>query len=458
MKKFIVIVLISLSLFLLGCFKEKTETQERKEYVKNTKSEENLEIKNQIKKEIIENTNTGKNLGLIENNKTNLWVIYASTWSKNGTIVLEDTKIDAESNEKKMYILDKNKLIEWEINDIEKNYKNIVLSDKIIYYKNEKDLQDYINSWCWEYNNVPNCFNYSKENESLIEIKNISKREWRWFWSRKWDIYENWTLLIKDFPFWCWDWCQWPIYNKKNWIISVEEWRGDVCAWFNINTQYDLKTKKFSFNYNNFDWCFVENNRTSFWEWNNNVIDIYDYYLEENPTFNNYSIFSISKWNSQRNYIYNSDIKIETNEDFMNAWDNITYFLWWKEFNIDFNELEKSKEKMPILYWWWQENANFDYWVYLKKQWNNYTIHFDKISGLMNSEKIVKDIWIISCKSNFSKEYDNEYILKTKDIIWNYKYNISENLNNKCNIPYKINVYYEDWTKETWEYYLLFDY
>lgn len=440
MKKILVISIISSSLLLWGCFKE------------------------DVKKEVIENTPTGViqtwNLEINEINKTNSWIISNNTWSKNITVDIEENKPDIKSKEKKLFILNENKLTTLDIKDIKNDYKNIAFIDKVIYYKNLKELKNFSINWCydweeWKYND---CFSYNDWDWTVIEIKNILKRDWNWFWSRKWDIYESWKLLIKDFPFWCWDWCEWPIYNKKSWVISVKEWRGDVCAWFNTNRQYDIKTKKFSSYTDNFNWCFVESRSISFWKWENNIIDMYDYKKEKSSS-NIYSIFSISKWVFKRNYIYDSNLKIETKENFMNIWNNVTYFLEWKEFKINFDELEKSKEKMSILYWGWWENTNFDYWIYLKKQWNNYTIHFDKIkSEIMSSEKVVKDIWIISCKSNISKEYDNEYILKTKDKSWNYKYNISEKLNNKCGIPYKINVYYTDWTKETWEYYILFDY
>jgi len=101
------------------------------------------------------------------------------------------------------------------------------------------------------------------------------------------------------------------------------------------------------------------------------------------------------------------------------------------------------------------EQDYFNYYsIYFTKKDRLYTLKFNNNS---DEESLIKSISITSCSSNSSQTYDKEYTL-TADENGNYKYNISEKLNNKCDIPYKINVYYEDGSIETGEYYVLFDY
>jgi len=138
--------------------------------------------------------------------------------------------------------------------------------------------------------------------------------------------------------------------------------------------------------------------------------------------------------------------------------------LLWKPLEIDFGILKNEKIKMnDLIYWTYEEIIKKEVFeINLLKNKEDFVLKFDKINykdftSMDLPNKFVKSISITSCSSNSSQIYDKEYTL-TADENWNYKYNISEKLNNKCDIPYKINVYYEDGSIETGEYYVLFDY
>ncbi len=304
------------------------------------------------------------------------------------------------------------------------------------------------------------------EVRNIKESNDASDHGRRGFGSRWWDIYLDGRKIVENFPFWCWDGCDLPKYNKDRNIIFANEGYWDVCWWFSSYIEYGISTGKYNWVDRGFNGCFISQNTIIPW-WNKKDYTISTYAdLYWSGLTDNYSVISISMtWGLRRNYIYNNSEALSTKEDFLQETSKYIFAIWWKELAFDFSDLENAKDMMPVLWYWWNGNNDgyFDYQMYLTRLAldDAFVLHFDKVKIIDfwgESSKKVKNIWIISCKSNNSKEYDTEYVLKTKDENGNFQYNISEKLGNKCDIPYKVSVYYTDNTIEIWEYYVLFDY
>ncbi len=286
---------------------------------------------------------------------------------------------------------------------------------------------------------------YSKENNYIIELKELSEK------NMSWDIYLNWQKVAEKFDLHCdidspYRSCEMPMYDKKRNSIYMEERLGDSCGWYNTYYEYYLSTKKYDEYTILLDWCNNITAETIKVKWNNDY-RVKLYMQEKWKTINSVFSYSMTWWLS-RNYIFNSNLFINYKDkySFLEENDNYLLDLEWKDLIIDFKNLLEKKERMKEIY---------SYFLRLTKndKDNSYVLNF-----ISNEANNVKNIWIYSCDKNNNQLYDSEYFLKNKYQNWNYRYNISEKYGNKCNLPYIINIYYENWTIEKWEYYIIFDY
>lgn len=334
----------------------------------------------------------------------------------------------------------------------------------------------------WKFRIIQNdCFTYSKENDYYLEMRNI-KTDIEW--TEKWDLYINWKMLDKNITFHTSTALSPLRYDKLKNIFFQEVWPYPWdCGTGYYKTIYDINNQTYA-------WFSVELNicrhiLTQIFPWlvggvwydglekTENSIAFYTTTFERLSHLPTSSVFSIRNWDYSKNYIYDSRlnftwaIKQEENDSFLYKRDNYALNLWNKKYEIDFQKLKQEKQKMNDLLYrmdhlFKKEDPNFTINMKKNNDANSFTLFFDIDKTDDNTEKnsktSIKTIWITSCKPNNSPEYDQEYILKTQTDEWNFSYNISEELGNKCDIPYKIQVTYEDGTKELWEYYILFDY
>ena len=294
------------------------------------------------------------------------------------------------------------------------------------------------------------CSFYDKTWNYILEMKNIKSVPYTF--SSLWDVYVNWNKVLEEVKFQCVGWCEFPKYDKKRNIISIHEWRWDIGGFFSDYKEYDLLSKKYKW-YDSVSWPFDYTINP----WSSNLktfkkITLLGYTWS--------SLLSISMtWWLNKNYLYYSSLIGKFDEkELMEDKETYNFMLSWKKMILDFAELKQKQYKMKSIF---SSENHFGYNLLLTKdkKSNFSTINFKKLEQpiFWPNFKDVKNIWIISCTVNGSSKYDKEYML-TRAKNWDFKYNISRKFNNKCNIPYKITAYYTDGTKETGEYYVLFDY
>jgi hypothetical protein len=332
-------------------------------------------------------------------------------------------------------------------------FKEIIINEKEIGLKvNWKELK--VNKYCSFYDKN---WNY------VLEMKNIKYVPYTF--SSLWDVYVNWNKVLEEVQFQGFHWSELPKYDKKRNIISTHEWRWDVGGAYSYYKEYDLLSKKYKW-YNSlfgpYDYIIEPwiTNLTAF----KKIIFFNSNFLKENNQFyismTWWSLLSISMtWWLNKNYLYDSRLTGKFDEkELMEDKDTYNFILSWKKMILDFAELKQKQYKMKSIF---SSENHFGYNLLLTKdkKSNFSTINFKKLEQpiFWPNFKDVKNIWITSCTVNGSSKYEKEYML-TRAKNWDFKYNISTKFNNKCNIPYKITAYYTDGTKETGEYYVLFDY
>lgn len=418
-------------------------------------------------------------------------------WDKQfiANIRLDYWNIDKGINNYTLNFYDRENNIIWTKSyQVEAKYDEVKVWNKIIYIdKNEYEWDDISKTtrWCYDYhknkdtkafsewtylvkqNNqysfLPSCMTFSTKLGNILTYKKsnkISDNFCRWKDKSPCDAlsqiydYDSKNLLIDTIPLVydaIWDiWLLKPEYYKDKWYILYSIWWWDVCWYWSTYNKYVIWSKKL-YRYSIGGWgCNIITDSINSYN-SKNSLDFIGWFPKNNLK-NVYSVFAISmywdgNYDFRKNYIYNSSLNVDINEDqFYENKNNYKIKLWKKDFYINFWSLKDTKIKMPLL----TDNETIIKNLYLTKSSNTFTVNMSEDNSY--NWKQVKYIWIISCKSNYSYIYDKEYILKWKSSDWIYKYNISEKFNNKCYNPYKVNVYYTDWTKDVWEYYVLFDY